>query len=76
LFAETAGGTVVAAARRLSEAGAFAEEGRVVLVVTGQGLKTAEALGGSPFAAVIDGGLDEFQAFWDAREHVRAGPAA
>jgi threonine synthase len=69
LFAETAGGTVVAAARRLAEAGAFREPGRVVLVVTGQGLKTAEALLASPFAAVIDGGLESFQAFWEEQPH-------
>jgi threonine synthase len=67
LFAETAGGVVVAAAARLARAGAFADGGRVVLVVTGQGLKTAGALGNAetPFAAVIGGALAEFEAFWE-----------
>jgi threonine synthase len=64
LFAETAGGTVVAAARRLAREGAFADGEPVVLLITGQGLKTVEALAGRPpFAAVIDGSLAEFEAF-------------
>jgi threonine synthase len=65
LFAETAGGVVVAAAERLARAGAFADGGRVVLVITGHGLKTAEALEEPPLAAVIGGGLPEFEAFWE-----------
>ena len=70
LFAETAGGTVVAAARRLASAGAFADWRPVVLLITGHGLKTVEALSSSPeFDTVIDGKLDEFEAFWAAREH-------
>ena len=69
LFAETAGGTVVAAAKRLAEAGAFADGRPVVLLITGHGLKTVEALGATtPFATVIDGKLDEFEAFWSERE--------
>ena len=69
LFAETAGGTVVAAAKRLAEAGTFADGRPVVLLITGHGLKTVEALGATtPFATVIDGKLDEFEAFWSERE--------
>jgi threonine synthase len=68
LFAETAGGTVVAAARRLAQAGAFADGAPVVLQISGQGMKTVEALQGSPpFAAVIDGRLADFEAFWNER---------
>lgn len=71
LFVETAGGTVVAAARSLAAAGAFAGGGRVVLLLTGHGLKTVEALAGeTPFATVIDGSLDEFTEFWAGRERV------
>jgi threonine synthase len=66
LFAETAGGTVVASARRLAQAGAFADGEPVVLQISGQGMKTVEALQGSPpFAAVIDGRLADFEAFWN-----------
>lgn len=69
LFVETAGGTVVAAARRLAAAGAFSGPGPVVLLLTGHGLKTVEALAGRPpFTAVIDGRLDEFVEAWSARE--------
>jgi threonine synthase len=67
LFTETAGGTVVAAAQRLAAAGAFADGRRVVLLITGHGLKTVESLSGAPFAAVIDGKLAEFEAFWAER---------
>lgn len=69
LFAETAGGTVVAAARRLAQAGAFDDGRSVVLVISGQGLKTVEALseGAPPFAALIDGRLAQFEEFWASR---------
>jgi threonine synthase len=67
LFTETAGGTVVAAAKRLATAGTFADGRPVVLLITGHGLKTTEALSGIPFAAVIDGKLAEFEAFWSER---------
>ena len=69
LFVETAGGTVVAAARHLARAGAFTGGGSVVLLLTGHGLKTVEALADtSPFSTVIDGRLEEFEEFWSARE--------
>ena len=68
LFCETAGGTVVAAARRLARDGAFADGRPVVLLITGHGLKTADVLGDArPFAGVIDGSLDEFDALWSER---------
>jgi threonine synthase len=73
LFAETAGGTVVAATERLARAGAFSDGRTVVLLITGHGLKTSEALAGpSPFATVIGGKLDEFETFWQGRERVAA----
>lgn len=64
LFAETAGGVVVAAAARLARQGAFSGGGSVVLLITGHGLKTAESLGGAPFAAVIEPKIDAFDEFW------------
>jgi threonine synthase len=68
LFTETAGGTVIAATRRLAEGGAFKDGRRVVLLITGHGLKTVEALGdASVFSTVIDGRLDDFEAFWSQR---------
>ena len=69
LFGETAGGTVVAAARRMAASGAFADGRPVVLLITGHGLKTVEALGDAkPFDVVIDGKLAEFETFWAERE--------
>jgi threonine synthase len=79
LFVETAGGTVVAAARRLARERAFDGGGSVVLLLTGHGLKTVEVLASqSPFSAVIDGRLEEFEEFWSqqgaegAAAHARA----
>jgi threonine synthase len=59
---------VVAAAKRLAAGGAFADGRPVVLLITGHGLKTVEALEGSKlFDTVIDGKLAEFEAFWAER---------
>jgi threonine synthase len=52
VFTETAGGTVVAVARRLAEAGALGRDERTVLCITGNGLKTPEALEGTQFPAI------------------------
>jgi threonine synthase len=68
LFVETAGGTVVAAARRLAQAGTFDDGGSVVLLLTGHGMKTVEALADAPpFSTTIDGRLEEFEEFWSTR---------
>jgi threonine synthase len=44
IFAETAGGVTVAAARKLIAAGRIAPEQATVLVITGNGLKTTDAV--------------------------------
>ncbi|MGH2770506.1 MAG: threonine synthase [Actinomycetota bacterium] len=44
IFTETAGGVTIGALMRLAKAGAFAPEESVVALITGMGLKTAEAL--------------------------------
>ena len=68
LLAETAGGTVVAAARRLAAGGAFTDGRPVVLVITGHGLKTTDTLEADvPRAVTIDGTLEAFDAFWRER---------
>jgi threonine synthase len=43
IFAETAGGVTVAAARRLATQGRLGTKGPTVLCITGNGLKTPEA---------------------------------
>jgi len=47
LFTETAGGVTIASLKRMAAAGAFEGDGRVVALLTGMGLKTAEALSGT-----------------------------
>lgn len=44
IFTETAGGVTVAAAKRLIEKGKIPQKGTVVLAITGNGLKTQEAI--------------------------------
>ena len=45
IFTETAGGVTIAALERLAASGAIAPDQEVVALVTGQGLKTLDALG-------------------------------
>lgn len=44
IFAETAGGVTVACAKKLIASGQIADNGPIVLCITGHGLKTSEAL--------------------------------
>ncbi len=61
IFAETAGGTTVAAAKRLVEAGRIKRDESLVLCITGHGLKTQEAVAGKCGAPrVIKPSLREF----------------
>lgn len=62
IFAETAGGVTVAAAKRLIEGGRIDRDSRIVLCITGHGLKTKEAVEGQ-FQAIetIDPTLAEFE---------------
>ena len=52
IFTETAGGTVVAVARKLVQQGRLRSDERTVLCITGNGLKTPEALEGSIFPTI------------------------
>jgi threonine synthase len=52
IFTETAGGTVVAAAAQLARSGVIDRDERVVLCITGNGLKTPEVLNGSVFPSI------------------------
>jgi len=63
IFAETAGGTTVAAAKRLVEGGRIKANESLVLCITGHGLKTQEAVSGKcGEPRVIKPSLREFQA--------------
>jgi threonine synthase len=62
IFAETAGGVTVAVARKLIEQGRIPRDEEVVLCITGNGLKTQEAVAGRlERPAVISPALEEFE---------------
>ncbi len=61
IFAETAGGVTVAAAQQLVAEGKIGADDSVTLVITGQGLKTTDALVPAlPVPVVISSKLSEF----------------
>ena len=70
IFAETAGGVTVATLKRLAEQGVIRSDERVVVYITGHGLKTIEAI--SPVCgptATIKPTLDAFHEAFDVEEH-------
>src|SRR5918912_1011074 len=62
LFTETAGGTTTAVLAKLAERGEIDRAERVVLVITGEGLKTLDAVRGTFEAYEIAPSYDEFTA--------------
>jgi threonine synthase len=70
IFAETAGGVTVAVARKLLEQGRLPRDEEIVLCITGNGLKTQDAVAGClEEPAVIGTSLEEFDALnEDAQE--------
>jgi threonine synthase len=63
IFAETAGGVTLAATRRMLEAGRIPRDESIVVCITGNGLKTQDALNGSlDQLRVISPSLAEFEA--------------
>jgi threonine synthase len=62
IFTETAGGVTVAALVKLAERGDIDPSERVVLVITGDGLKTLEAARGTFELAAIDPTVEAFDA--------------
>jgi threonine synthase len=76
IFAETAGGVTLAVTRKLIEQGKIDRDGSTVICITGNGLKTQEALHGKvPTPAVIKPSLAEFEALMglEVAELVGAG---
>ncbi|NJK99194.1 MAG: threonine synthase [Spirulinaceae cyanobacterium SM2_1_0] len=66
IFTETAGGTTIAVLQKLVEAGKIDPEETTVAYITGNGLKTQEAIQGAigePFA--IDANLGSFERAWE-----------
>ena len=62
IFTETAGGVTISVLEKLAAAGTFAKGERVVAMITGMGLKTAEAITGKVGATVeIPPNLEAFE---------------
>ena len=64
IFAETAGGVTVASLKRLAEEGVVTADERVVVYITGLGLKTLDAVEAEP-TATISPTLDAFHEAFD-----------
>jgi threonine synthase len=62
IFTETAGGVTTAVLKKLAERGDIDPDERVVLVITGDGLKTLDAVRGSFAERQIDPTLESFEA--------------
>src|SRR6202012_1846574 len=62
VFTETAGGVTTAVLAKLAERGEIDPEERVVLVITGEGLKTLDAVRGSFETHEIDPTVEAFEA--------------
>lgn len=77
IFTEPAGGTVVAVTKKLREQGQIDPDERVVLCITGNGLKTPDALDGSHFPTVHlqRASLTEFETALDT-ENTREMPVS
>lgn len=68
IFTETAGGVTVAALKRAVEAGQLRRHEEVVVVITGNGLKTLDALDdGVELPEPIEPSFDAFEEWWEAR---------
>jgi threonine synthase len=62
IFTETAGGVTAATLAKLAERGDIDPDERVVAVITGEGLKTLDAVRGTFETYEIDAGVDSFEA--------------
>src|ERR671918_618150 len=62
IFTETAGGVTTATLRKLAERGDIGSDERVVLVITGEGLKTLDAVRGTFETHEIEPALESFEA--------------
>ena len=60
LFTETAGGVTTAVLRQLAERGDIDADERVVLVITGEGLKTLDAVRGTFETHVVEPSAESF----------------
>ena len=61
IFTETAGGVTTAVLRKLADSGEIGSDERVVLTITGEGLKTLDAVRGTFESYEIEPTLDSFE---------------
>ncbi|MFL5779725.1 MAG: threonine synthase [Thermoleophilaceae bacterium] len=73
IFTETAGGVTTAVLRKLAEAGEIDADERVVLTITGEGLKTLDAVRGTFEAYEIEPTLESFESGVESRAAAAAG---
>jgi threonine synthase len=66
IFTETAGGVTTAVLRKLADSGEIDPDERVVLYITGDGLKTLDAVSPHVHAIQIDADVASFEAATDA----------
>src|SRR4051795_11864108 len=69
VFTETAGGVTTAVLAKLAERGDIDPDERVVLVITGDGLKTLDAVRDSFTAYEVDASIDSFEAAFAESVH-------
>ena len=62
IFTETAGGVTTAVLAKLAESGEIGADERVVVVITGEGLKTLDAVRDSFTAHEVDPTIESFEA--------------
>jgi threonine synthase len=76
VFTETAGGVTVGVAQKLIRAGRIAPNETTVISITGNGLKTTDAIANEfPLADAIAPRLEAFEAYLDAQLGVQAATA-
>jgi threonine synthase len=67
IFTETAGGVTAAVLRKLAEGGQIGSDERVVIAITGEGLKTLDAVRGTFESHEIEPTVDAFEAEVESR---------
>ena len=70
IFTETAGGVTTATLKKLADSGRIGADERVVIVITGEGLKTLDAVRGTFECREIDPNFDQFEATAEHRTEV------
>lgn len=70
IFTETAGGVTTATLKKLADSGRIGADERVVIVITGEGLKTLDAVRGTFACHEIDANFEQFERDAELRTEV------